>query len=211
MTRPQAIFLCDFNGIMAREFEVLGWECWCVDIKHSIRKPRREGNVWYVWGDARTWSPPEGVNPSFVGAHPICTHTSGSGARDFETKGTALYRDRIELFESCRTHAKWSGAPYFIENTVGVLSSVPHIGKPDHYFHPNDYAGYLEDQSTDAYTKKTCLWVGNGFVMPDRKPVDPIDGSKMHLMAPSDDRERLRSATPRGFCRAVALEHSKAA
>ena len=92
-----------------------------------------------------------------------CTHVSVSGARDFAVKGGQMLRDTLEVFEACRQIGEWSGAPYMLENPVGVLSSIPHIGKPDHYFHPWQYAGFCED---DNYTKKTCVWTGNGFVMP---------------------------------------------
>jgi hypothetical protein len=116
-----------------------------------------------------------------------------------------MLRDALETFEACRQAAAWSGAPYYIENPVGVLSSMPHIGKPQHWFNPCDFAGFADDPESEAYTKKTGLWTGNGFVMPDRKPVEPTLGSMMHRIPPSDDRADLRSATPRGFSRAVML------
>lgn len=97
----------------------------------------------------------------------------------------------------------WSRAPYCVENPRGVLSSVPHIGKPHYRFDPCDYAGYADDPAGDAYTKETCLWTGNGFVMPSVKPELPLLGSKMHKLPPTDDRAELRSKTPQGFARAV--------
>lgn len=114
-----------------------------------------------------------------------------------------MLRDALETFEACRMAAAWSGAPYCIENPVGVLASVPHIGKPQYIFDPFQYAGYADDPCTEAYTKKTCLWTGNGFAMPEPRPVDPVMGSKMHLMPPSAERANVRSATPSGFARAV--------
>ncbi|MDF3208407.1 MULTISPECIES: hypothetical protein [Mesorhizobium] len=110
-----------------------------------------------------------------------------------------MLRDALETFEASCQAVAWSGAPGFVENPIGVLSNIPHIGKPHYWFEPFQYAGYLADPSTDAYTKKTGLWTFNGFVMPPKKPVDPIDGSKMHLLPPSDDRADQRSATPAGF------------
>lgn len=53
--------------------------------------------------------------------------------------------------------------------------------------------------------KETCLWTGNGFVMP--KPiytVPPAEATqKIWLMPPSDERQNMRSQTPEGFARAV--------
>jgi hypothetical protein len=197
-----AIFLCDLTGRMAEPWAEAGYECWCVDTAHSIRRERIEGRVHFVWGDARTWRPPEGLDICFVAAFPPCTHVAGSGARDFSIKGGQMLRDALETFEACRQAAAWSGAPYLIENPVGVLSGIPHIGKPDHYFHPWEYAGWDE---ADNYTKKTCLWTGNGFVMPPKRPapwLGPPD-DRIHKASPSDDRADIRSATPRGFARAV--------
>ena len=48
--------------------------------------------------------------------------------------------------------------------------------------------------------KKTGLW-GN-FNIPVKKPVKPIEGSKIHLMSPSQNRTTLRSITPSGFAQA---------
>ena len=197
-----AVFLCDLTGHMAMPWAEAGYECWCVDVQHSIRRERVEGRVHFVWGDARTWTPPAGLDIRFVAAFPPCTHVAGSGARDFATKRGQMLRDALETFEACRQAAAWSGAPYMVENPVGVLSGIPHIGKPDHYFDPWEYAALCAE---DNYTKKTCLWTGNGFVMPPRQPApwlgEPDD--RIHKAPPTDDRADIRSATPLGFARAV--------
>ena len=202
MTEPVAIFLCDLTGNMAKPWAEAGIRCICVDTQHSIRRDRVEGNIHYVWGDVRSWTPPAGVRPIFVGAFTPCTHVAGSGARDFKKKRGYLLRDAIEMFEAGRQAAAWSGAPYFCENSVGLLSSLPHIGTPDHYFDPCDYTGWCAE---DNYTKKTCLWVGNGFVMPEPfrdTSLGPPD-DRIHKATPSPERENFRSATPMGFARAT--------
>lgn len=200
-----AIFLCDLTGRMAEPWAAAGHECFCVDMQHSIRRERVEGSIRFVWGDVRSWRPPEGLDIRFVAAFPPCTHTANSGARDYAAKGGNMLRDALETFEACHLAAAWSGAPYCIENPVGLLSSIPHIGKPHYRFHPADYAGYLpaDERDSEAYTKLTCLWTGNGFVMPDRKPVAPVLGSMMHRLPPTEDRADIRSATPAGFAAAV--------
>ncbi|GHA15475.1 hypothetical protein GCM10007989_07810 [Devosia pacifica] len=199
-----AIFLCDRTGVAAEPWAEAGIECFCVDVQHSIRRPRREGSINFVWGDVRSWTPPQGYRPVFVGAWPPCTHVSGSGARDHATKRGLMLRDALEIFEACRQAIAWSGAPGFLENPVGYFSTVPHIGKPAHYFHPSDYTGWCAD---DHYTKKTCIWPMNGFVMPEKftaphlADVPPDD--RIHKASPTSDRGDIRSASPRGFCRAV--------
>jgi hypothetical protein len=91
-----AIFLCDKTGIMARPWANAGYRCYCVDIQHSIRKDRIEGNIHYVWGDVRSWTYPRGIRPIFGASFTECTNVAGSGARDFEKKGGYLLRDGLE-------------------------------------------------------------------------------------------------------------------
>lgn len=202
-TMKAAIFLCDLTGYAAEPWAEAGYECYCVDVQHSIRRDRHKGNIHFVWGDARSWCPPEGLDIRFVGAFPPCTHISASGSQDWVKKGHYLLTDSLQLWTSCYQVASWSGAPFFVENPTGALSK--HMYIPNHRFDPCDYAGYLppDEQLAEAYTKRTCLWTGNGFVMPEKKPVKPLLGSKMHLLPKNDEREGLRSATPRGFAKAV--------
>lgn len=200
--QPAAIFLCDLTGRMAEPWAAAGYECFCVDVQHSIRVPRREARVNFIWGDVRSWRPPEGIRIVFGAAFTPCTDVAGAGARDWPVKGGYMLRDALEMFESARQSLAWSGAPYMLENSVGFFSSIPHIGKPDHYFHPWHYAGLCRD---DNYTKNTCIWSGNGFVMPEAvlaPDLGPPD-DRIHKATPSDDRANIRSATPRGFSRAV--------
>ncbi len=209
MSHDICIFLCDRSGVAARPWAEAGYECWCIDTQHSIRRERIDGLIHYVWGDARSWLPPAGRRIAFMGCFPPCTDVAGSGARDFKAKGLALLCDALGLFNACQMACAYCGAPHFIENPVGVLSS--HVRKPDEMFDPCDYAGYASDPQSEAYTKKTCLWTGGGFVMPPKRPVAPTLGSMMHLMPPSDDRADLRSLTPEGFARAVYLANNRKA
>ena len=196
--------LCDLTGNMVRPWAEAGWDCVCVDVQHSIRAERTEGRIRFVWGDVRSWTPSE--RPAIIFAFPPCTDLAVSGARDFEAKRGYRLSDALELFDACQLAGAYSGAPYMIENPVGRLSS--HRRKPDHTFNPCDFGGY-EGGELDAYTKRTCLWTGGGFVMPEPRRIEPSEGSRMHLMAPSAERAGMRSATPSGFARAVFEANSK--
>jgi len=135
-------------------------------------------------------------------AAPPCTDLAVSGARWMAQKGLDALTAAIEVFSACVKICKKNGKRYMIENPISTIST--YWRKPDYVFNPCDYGGYL-NPTGDAYTKKTCLWVGEDFIMPEKKPVEPELGSKMHLLPPSEDRANLRSETPRGFCRAVFL------
>lgn len=103
--------------------------------------------------------------------------------------------------------------PWMAENPVGKLSTL--WRKPNAYFNPHEYGGYMteEDQPYhprmplfDGYTKKTCIWHGNGFEMPVKKP-GPINIGYFWAWrwtgGKSARTKQLRSLTPRGFARAV--------
>jgi hypothetical protein len=200
---PGAIIsICDLTGNMVRPWAEAGYECWCFDIAHSIRRPRQEGNIHFVWGDARTIKRPTNKPIVFAIAQTPCTNTAVSGARDFETKGEYMLVDALVLFAAARQVCEWSGAPYMMENPVTMLSSIPHIGKPNYYFNPADYTGF---ELGDNYTKKTCIWGGNGFVMPDAclAPNLGKPDNRIHFASPGADRADIRAAAPMGFSRAV--------
>ena len=136
----------------------------------------------------------------FTAAFPPCTHLAVSGAAWFKGKGLHALSESIELFARSADICEHVGAPYLIENPVSTIST--YWRKPDHKFDPCDYAGY-EGGEDDLYTKKTCLWTGHGFVMPEPRRLEPTQGSKLHLLPPSPERANLRSATPKGFAQAV--------
>ena len=204
--KAAAIFLCDLTGKAAIPWAEAGYDCFCVDVQHSIRANRVVdvglGRIHYVWGDVRSWSPPKGYRPVFGASFTECTDVAGSGARDWPKKRGYMLRDALEHFESARQCFEWAGIPYAMENSVGLLSSIPHIGKPDYYFHPWQYAGWCAD---DNYTKKTCIWGGGGFVMPEPRPAPHLGtpDDRIHKAAPSDERADFRSASPLGFWRAA--------
>lgn len=195
--RDVAIFLCERSGVTAQPWADAGYECYCVDLQHSIRRPRSVGRITFEWGDARTWVPPEAVagRIAFFCACPPCTHVTAADARDFLTKGTALLGDSLGIFSACYSAARWSGAPFMIENPIGAFST--HMRKPDQTFQPWQYG--------DLWSKKTCLWTGGGFVMPDpiHHKSPPGVTERIWRMSPSDERADLRSETPPGFAAAV--------
>jgi hypothetical protein len=198
MAQPIVVSLFDNTGNMVEPWAKAGFLCYCVDLVHPEGECR-EGNVIRVGADVRDWLPPFAPIKALF-AFPPCTHVAASGARWFRDKGLCSLIEALELFEAAVRLAEWTGAPYMIENPVSTVSS--YWRKPDYTFDPCDYGGYLNPPG-DAYTKKTCLWTGNGFVMPEMKRVKPFEGSRMHRLSPSEDRAMLRSVTPKGFAEAV--------
>ena len=197
---PQDIVIScfDSSGNMVKPWADAGYLCYCVDIKHREGESR-EGNIIYVGADMCDWLPPY-RKIVFASFFPPCTHVAVSGARWFKDKGLFHLYKSIKLFYLSARIAEWTQAPYLVENPVSTIST--YWRKPDHTFDPCDYAGYRHGEN-DLYTKKTCVWTGGGFKMPPAKRKHPVDGSKMHLLPPSDERASLRSVTPMGFAQAV--------
>lgn len=207
MVRDTILCLCDLTGIMAVPWVGHGYRAVLVDPQHGVS--REEGSVvklaLTVWeampyiGDLV-----RGNRVAFVAAFPPCTDMAVSGARWFDRKRRAdpLFQAKaVDVAEQCRIVGKLSGAPYFVENPVSVLSGV--FGHPDYTFHPFQFTRWC---AADNYRKRTCLWVGNGFVMPppqrpDMSLGDPDD--RIHKCPPGKDRANFRSRTPLGFARAV--------
>ena len=158
--------------------------------------------------DGRIWKIPE---PGIIFAFPPCTLMAHSGAKhqraeDDVSEAVALAKVAMALGEKY-------DCPWMVENPVGKLSTL--WRKPDAYFNPHEYGGFLLESEgsfhpkmpvCDGYTKKTCLWFGNGFEMPARNP-GPVNIGKFwgwaFLGGKSAKTKQLRSLTPRGFARAV--------
>lgn len=192
------ISLFDYTGNMVTPWAAAGFVCYCVDLLHP-KGQTRTGNIVRVGADVREWLPPY-APVRILFAFPPCTDVAVSGARWFKDKGLGALIGALRNFDAALRLAEWTKAPYLIENPVSVVSSF--WRKPDHIFDPCDYGGYCQPPA-HAYTKKTCLWTGNGFVMPQARPVFPEEGSRMHRLPPSRVRAILRSATPKGFAQAV--------
>jgi len=174
-----------------------GHQACIVDIQHeesfSGDNPIKMGQDVVDLSDVINYFFEHKFKPDIVFAFPPCTDLAVSGARWFKDKGMRGLINALEIVEACRVICEASGSPYMIENPVSTLST--YWRKPDYMFDPCDYG--------DPYTKKTCLWTGNGFVMPKKNRVEPTEGSKFHLLPPSEDRSDIRSVTPMGFAWAV--------
>lgn len=161
--------------------------------------------------------------PDIIFAFPPCTDLAVSGAAHFakkREKDPEFQEKAVATAKVAAALAEKYDAVYMIENPVSVLSSM--WRKPDYYFDPYEYGGYLSKDDEhpafpdfilprDAYPKKTCLWTNSAFKMPEKKPVTVEEGFSLQhkrLGGKSAKTKMIRSLTPRGFARAVFLENS---
>lgn len=199
-----------------------GYECFAYDVAHE---DTQKDGINFLHADLHEQSTLDEIaefhdgRAVFLSCFPVCTDLAVSGAAWFAKKREANPNFQIEAANhamACAAVGEYLGCPYFVENPVSVLSSL--WRKPDYSFHPFEYGGYLpkDDQhptwpeyiaGRDAYSKKTCLWTNKLFTMPARKPIDceSFGNSKQHakLGGKSAKTKNIRSATPRGFAKAV--------
>ncbi|MER2134169.1 MAG: hypothetical protein ABS910_05750 [Arthrobacter sp.] len=208
------ISLCDLTGNMTAPWVEAGYNAFLVDPQHGTT--RTEDRVTKFAGTIEDAMPAIGEliragDVAMVFGFPPCTDMAVSGARWFKdkyAKDKLFQAKAVMVAEQCRTIGRLSGAPWFVENPVSVLSSA--FGKPQHTFHPADYTAY---EAGDNYTKKTCLWTGGEFIMPQpaKDPALGAPDNRIHAAPPGPERANFRSATPMGFARAVfAANHQPA-
>ena len=220
--------LYDYTGVAVRPWAEAGYDCYCFDIQHP-QEGRTDGNINFMRADLHDPDTILGIintfrdqDVRFLMGWPVCTDMAVSGARHFAAKAAVDPEFQVKAARhaiACADVADALGVPYLVENPVSVLSTL--WRKPDYTFHPFEYGGYIPAGEydhpewpdyiapRDAYSKKTCYWTGNGFIMPDPKPV-PCDnfGSSQQfrkLGGKSVKTKNIRSATPRGIARAIFL------
>lgn len=198
------VSLFDKTGAMVAPWVEAGRMALIVDLQHPEGLTTDDGRLWRLRADLRHGFTMPNLPPfdevEFVSAFPPCDHLAVSGSRWFKGKGLRALSLSVDLFATAADTCEVLGAPYQIENPVSTIST--YWRKPDHVFHPWHYSGH---ESSDNYTKTTCLWTGHGFVMPERFE-DLFAGTpdnRIHTMPPGPERANKRSATPRGYARAV--------
>ena len=227
-TKKYMISLFDYTGLMAIPWAEAGYTCLCFDMQHpdGLSDSDVHENIKFVGADLSTenariilGSICLGATIDFVAGFPPCTDLAVSGAGRFASKRAKdpeFQNKAMELVYFVGELGESLGVPWFLENPISVISTM--WRKPDYKFHPYEYGGYLEDNdihpmyptvipARDAYPKKTCLWSGGGFNMPDKRSVEPTRDFVMKLGGRSERTKNIRSATPRGFARAVFLSN----
>jgi hypothetical protein len=123
-----------------------------------------------------------------------CTDFASSGARHFAAKdadGRTI--ESVQLVRhTLATIEHFKPSIWAIENPVGRIEKLTGLPPWRLSFNPNHLG--------DPYTKKTLLWGRFNADLP-LAPVEPTEGSKMHMMygGKSQETKNARSVTPEGF------------
>lgn len=232
--------LCDFSGEWSRPYVALGYKVIRVDPKHDpswkqergITTAKRNRSFELLpmgdGGFAIACTVKElrlllAQHPDFLGSPvrgmliaPPCTDFSVSGARWWSMKDAdGRTAASISLVKDCLAikdilQPSW----WVLENPAGrIRKLVPAVGRLVMSFQPSDYAKWADDQKSEAYSKRTCLYgVFNSSL--EKRSLPP----KMYTSASgkrgsifwyglggsSEKTKELRSKTPQGFSRAFA-------
>jgi hypothetical protein len=230
--------LCDLSGVWSKPYVELGYRVIRVDPKldpfyvqtrhistavdMSVRYTKMVDGGFALPVTVQTLLANLRINPTWLGDQvhgilmaPPCTDFAGLGARWWPEKDVdGRTATSVKLVESCLTIKKILLPRFWaLENPVGRLKRlVPGVGKTRMTFDPCEYAGWADEPSEDAYTKRTCLW-GNFSTKLEKRPIKPImytcgdkQGSWMWAFCggKSEETKDLRSITPSGFARAFA-------
>ena len=141
-----------------------------------------------------------------------CTDFAGSGARDWKpgkerpsSKGGKDFIGKTHSSVELVNHTLdlidllipsfWA-----IENPIGRMKKITGVPSPRLTFNPNNFG--------DPYTKKTQIY-GNFDANLPTANVEPTEGSLMHKLGSSDERDGgLRSVTPEGFAYAFFMANN---
>ena len=173
---------CEFSGTVRDAFIARGHDAMSCDLKPTeVPGPHYEGSVVDVLNDG--WD--------LMVAHPPCTHLAVSGARWFKE----MIREQEEALAFVSLLLSAQIPRIALENPISIISS--RIRKPDQVIQPWQF-GHGE-------TKATCLWLKG---LPLLHPTHTVEGreAKIHRMAPSPDRWKLRSKTYTGIAKAMAAQ-----
>lgn len=218
----KAIFLYDYTGMMAKPWLDAGFECWIFDGQHP-RGITKSGSLIKVGiyfeanaklAMAKRIKEIVGDGVVHVFGFPECTDLTNAGAKHFSGKrefNELFQLEAIELADLVRCVGVLYGCSWGFENPMGVMSTQ--YRPYDFRFNPCDYAGYLPDGDAhpiypdiyppqDRYNKDTCIWHGNGYKEPKRKPMEPFykeNPGWKKCGGKSVQTKNIRSATPRGF------------
>lgn len=221
------VSLFDETGLAVEPWLRRGFHALIADILH--KEDSEEDHLTKISGDILKREVElvellRGLPIHLMCAFPPCTDLAVSGSKHFATKAAAdpFYLDKaLELVYVSIRIGNALGCPYFVENPVSVLSTL--WRPPDFTWHPYEFGGYLPENDwhprwpdyippRDAYPKLTCLWAGNGFILPPKKPVPRFSTGwspqTTSLGGKSQKTKTIRSATPRGFAEALFQKYS---
>ena len=200
---PRILIACEESQAVTKEFRALGFEAYSCDLEEcSGGHPE-----WHIQGCVHKLFQTDGFTPTtwdMVIAFPPCTHLAVSGAKWFKEKqADGRQQEAIDffmMFANLRTER------VAIENPVSIMSTK--YRKPDQIIQPW-WFGHPEKKSTCLWLKNLPPLVQTDNVYKEMMKLPKKKRERLHYMAPSPDRGKLRSKTFPGVAKAMAEQWSK--
>ena len=185
----RVLVACEESQVVCKAFRERGHEAYSCDLLPTSG----DNPEWHIQDDVRNVLRHDFTTPEWdmVIAFPPCTDLAVSGARWFKEKRENGQQDKSIMFFEFFTMLKTPKLA--IENPIGIMSRL--YRKPDQIIQPWQF-GHGE-------TKATCLWL---LGLPKLNPTNIVEGreNRIHKMAPSKDRAKIRSKTYKGIAKAMA-------
>jgi hypothetical protein len=177
---------CEFSGVVRDAFIAKGHNAISCDLLPTETPgPHIKGNVFHLLN----------LEWDLIIAHPPCTYLCNSGVRWL--KGN---KDRYNRMKS---------AAWFFKELLTAYAPMVAVENPIMHRYALELIGKKYDQIIQPWqfghgeTKATCLWLKG---VPKLKPTKIVTGrnQRIHKMAPSKNRGKLRSITYKGIADAMA-------
>lgn len=188
---------CEESQVVTKAFRELGHEAFSCDIIDTS-------------GNNPEWHLKEDVIPllnaewDMILAFPPCTHLASSGAAWFAQKrADGRQQQGIDFFMKF-TELKCPLVA--IENPIGIMSTQ--YRKPDQIIHPYMF-GHMEQKSTCLWLKGLPKLTETNNVKEAMMLLPKKERERLHYLAPSEDRARIRSRTFDGIALAMATQWSE--
>jgi len=173
---------CEVSGRVRDAFIKKGHDAISCDLLPTERPgPHYQGYLEDFIGSGKEWD--------LIIAFPPCTYLCSSGARWWKSRK----KEQEYAIAFVKMIANRNCQKIAIENPIGILSTL--WRKPDQIIQPWQF-GHGE-------TKATCLWLKG---LSNLESTNVVSGreAKIHKMAPSKSRSKLRGLTYQGIADAMA-------
>ena len=197
----RVLVACEESQAVTIAFRKLGHEAFSCDVQESSGGHPE----WHLHGDVKEWLY---ESWDMIIAHPPCTYLTNTGVRWLVGKNAKegrweQLREGAEFFKMFLDHPCKFKA---VENPIMHKYAVELVGrKHDQLIQPYMF-GHLE-------RKATCLWLDNlpllketSNVKAEMLKLPKRTQNRVHWMAPSKDRAKLRSKTYTGVSEAMASQ-----
>jgi hypothetical protein len=205
----RVLVACEFSGVVRRAFRALGHDAWSCDLLPAEDGTHHhyEGDVLDMLSDGRDlWD--------LMIAHPPCRYLCNSGAKHLyidTKKENGIYYPRWEKMEAAAEfYNAVKAAPIrhkAIENSIMHGHGMDRTGARGRHFTQPWWFGHSEFKATGWELINLPPLVATNKLTPPKLGTDEHKKwSRVHRMAPSEDRWKERSRTLEGPAMAMASQ-----